>query len=124
MMSRPIPRPARGKTRRAGRGPHTLTGPHPHPRRSPAIDLGARQRGKMRVGEFGEIENNVVPYLRNWLSAATPLQPGKVEEHNVGTLLHSFQDNFTAVWGNVEVPNIEIARNVGQLPLSAGLRVH
>jgi len=53
-----------------------------------------------------------------------PSLPSKVDEHNVRTFLHPFQDNFTAVWGNVEVPSVEIAWHVGQLPLSAGLRVH
>ena len=49
--------------------------------------------------------------------------PAKIDQHYVRTLLLPFQDNFTAVWGDVEVPNIEIAREFGQLPLRAGLRV-
>ena len=37
--------------------------------------------------------------------------------------LHSFKNNFTAVWGDIEVANVEVGRKVGQLPLSARLQV-
>ena len=39
-------------------------------------------------------------------------------------LLHSFEDDFTAVWGNVEGANIEVGREVGQLSLGTRLQVY
>jgi hypothetical protein len=38
-------------------------------------------------------------------------------------LLHSFEDDFTSVWGNVESANIKIGREVGQLPLNSRFQV-
>jgi len=37
---------------------------------------------------------------RSWLE--------EVQQHYIRTLLHSFEDNFTAILRNVEVPNVEV----------------
>ena len=48
----------------------------------------------------------------------------EIDQHHLGVFLHSLEDDFAAVWGNVEVTNIEIRREIGQLPLSAGFGVN
>ncbi len=47
----------------------------------------------------------------------------KIQHHHVGTLLDSFQDHFPAVWGEVEIANIEVGRKIRQLPLGARVQV-
>ena len=37
--------------------------------------------------------------------------------------LHSFEDNFATVWGDVKVLNVEVRSEVGQLPLGARLQI-
>src|ERR1700733_3532505 len=49
--------------------------------------------------------------------------PGKIQHDYVGTVLHPLQNNFMAVWRNVEVVDFEVGSQVGQLPLSACLPV-
>lgn len=49
--------------------------------------------------------------------AKPELCPGQVEQRDLRVLLHSFEDGFTSVWGNVESANIKLGREVGQLPL-------
>ena len=51
------------------------------------------------------------------------LQVRQVQQDDIGALLRSFQDNFAAVWGDVEVANIEIRSEIGQLPLGGGPEV-
>src|SRR5262249_3191349 len=51
------------------------------------------------------------------------LQIGKIQQHHVRALLCSFEDNFMAVWGDVEIANVEVRTKIGQLPLSAVLQV-
>jgi hypothetical protein len=34
----------------------------------------------------------------------------EIHQHHLGMLLHSFEDNFWAVFGNVEVANIKVRR--------------
>jgi hypothetical protein len=41
------------------------------------------------------------------------LWSGKIQEHHIRTFLYSFEDNFVAVWGDVEVSNVEFWREVG-----------
>ena len=47
----------------------------------------------------------------------------EIQQHHIGALLHSFEDNFAAVWRDVEVANVEVGSEVGQLPLGARLQV-
>ena len=47
------------------------------------------------------------------------LWSGEIQEHHVGALLRAFEDDFTAVRGDVEVANVEARREVGQLTLRA-----
>ena len=51
------------------------------------------------------------------------LWPGQIQQYYVRALLHSFEDNFTTVRGDVEVANIKVGREIGQLPLGARLEV-
>jgi hypothetical protein len=37
--------------------------------------------------------------------------------------LHSVKGNFTAIWGDVEVTNVEVGSELGQPPLGARLQV-
>ena len=57
---------------------------------------------------------------RRWIKAG--LWSGEIQQHNIRALLHSFEDNFTAVWGDIEVANVEIGSELGQLPLDAGVK--
>ena len=52
-----------------------------------------------------------------------PSPSGEIEQHHIRTLLHSFEDDFAAVRGDVEVANVEVGSEVGQLPLGAVLQV-
>ena len=49
-------------------------------------------------------EANSKPRLRGnqglWL--------GEVQQHHIRTLLYSFEDDFTAIWRDVEVANVEV----------------
>jgi hypothetical protein len=47
----------------------------------------------------------------------------KIQHHHIGTLLDSFQDDFPAVWGEVEIANIEVGRKIRQLPLGARVQI-
>src|SRR5882762_3306458 len=48
---------------------------------------------------------------------------GEVQQHHIRTLLHSFEDDFTAIWRDVEVANVEVGSEMSQLLLGAGLHV-
>src|SRR4029077_5007114 len=52
------------------------------------------------------------------------LWPGEIHQHHIRALLHSFEYNFMSVRRDVEVTNVEVRSEVGQLPLGAGLQVH
>ena len=52
-----------------------------------------------------------------------PSPSGEIQHHHIGTLLHSFEDDFLAVRGDIEVANVEVRREVGQLPLGTRLQV-
>ena len=76
------------------------------------------------VGDAGGSETR--PYWGDWRwFAPTPvafgLWPREIEECDIGEVLHAFEDNFTAVRGDVEVANVKVLSEVGQLPLGAGL---
>jgi hypothetical protein len=43
------------------------------------------------------------------------LSRGEIQQHDVRALLDSFEDNLTTVRGEVEVANVEVGREVGQL---------
>ena len=47
----------------------------------------------------------------------------EIQQHYVGVLLRSFEDNFAAVWRDIEVANVEVGSDVGQLPLGARLEI-
>src|SRR6266853_1862743 len=51
------------------------------------------------------------------------LRPGEIQEYHIRELLHSFEDNFTSVWRDVEVANVEVCSEVGQLALLPRLQV-
>src|ERR1700688_614240 len=51
------------------------------------------------------------------------LWPGKVQKHDFRVFLHSFKDDFAAIWGDVEVTNVEVGSEVGQLPLGACIQI-
>ena len=51
------------------------------------------------------------------------LWPGQIQQDYVRALLHPFEDDFTTVRGDVEVANVKVGREVGQLPLGARLEV-
>jgi hypothetical protein len=57
----------------------------------------------------------------HWVEAG--LWPREIQQHHIRALLHSFEDNFTAVWGDVEVANVEVTSEVSQLSLGARLQV-
>ena len=48
----------------------------------------------------------------------------EIQQHHIRTLLGSFEHNFSAIRRNVEVANVEIRSEVGQLPLSTRLQVN
>jgi len=47
----------------------------------------------------------------------------EIYEYHLRVFLHSFEDNFAAVWGNIEVANIEVGREIRQLPFRARFHV-
>jgi hypothetical protein len=47
------------------------------------------------------------------LKVEARLWPGKIQQDHVRALLHALEDNFTPVWGEVEVANVEVGREVG-----------
>jgi hypothetical protein len=51
------------------------------------------------------------------------LWSGKIHQHHIGALLHSFHDNFPAIGGNIEVANVEVRWEAGQLSLSPSLQI-
>jgi hypothetical protein len=58
----------------------------------------------------------------------TPLrQPsswsGQIQQHHIGALLNSFEDNFSTVCGDVEVANVELGAKIRQLSLDASLHI-
>ena len=52
------------------------------------------------------------------------LWSGEIEQNYIGEVLLSFEDNFTAVWGDVEAVNVEVWSEVGQLPFGARLQIN
>lgn len=52
------------------------------------------------------------------------LWPRQIEECDVGEILDSLEDDFVAVWGDVEIANVEVWREVGQLALGARVEVN
>ena len=59
---------------------------------------------------------------------AVPLQcillgSGEIQQCYLRTILHSFENEFLAVWRQIKVANVEVRRQVGQLLLSASLQV-
>src|ERR1700682_6317596 len=58
---------------------------------------------------------------RRWVEAG--LASGEIQQRHIRALLHSFEDNFTTIRRDVEVANIEVGSEFGQLPLGARLQV-
>lgn len=52
---------------------------------------------------------------------AAGLWPGEIQQHHIGVLMQSFEDNFTTIWRDIEVANVEVGGEVAQLPLGAHL---
>src|ERR1700719_198003 len=52
------------------------------------------------------------------------LWSGQLEQNHIGEVLLSFEDNFTAVWGDVEAVNVEVGSEVGELPFGARLQIN
>ena len=46
--------------------------------------------------------------------------PREIDEHDIRLLLHALEDDLTAIWRNVEIPNVEVGRQVSQLALTRG----
>ena len=55
--------------------------------------------------------------------AQVRLLPGNIQQHYIGALLRSFENDSATVRGNVEVANVEIGRKIRQLPLGTGRQV-
>jgi hypothetical protein len=51
------------------------------------------------------------------------LRPGQIQQHQVGALLQSFEDDFAAVRGEVEIAHVEVGRKVGQLPFRPRIEI-
>ncbi len=49
------------------------------------------------------------------------LRPGKIQQLHIRALLHSLEDNFTPIWRDVEVADVKVSSEVGQLPLGPSL---
>src|SRR5713101_5934021 len=75
---------------------------------------GESHRRDADCGEYGELVQSACPSgahcprfeacrLRRWVEGG--LWPAKIQQHHIRTLLHSFEDNFAAVRGDVEVAN-------------------
>jgi hypothetical protein len=52
------------------------------------------------------------------------LRLGKIKQNYIRVSLHSFQNYFAAIPGNVKVANVEVGSEVGQLALCARLQVN
>ena len=74
--------------------------------------------GQAAASESGQIEIGGYKGCRSRGRAPGPLKaegglwPGKIQQDHVGALLHALKDNFTTVWGEVEVANVEVGREV------------
>ena len=51
------------------------------------------------------------------------LGSGEIQQYYLRTILHSFENDFLAVWRQIKVANVEVGRQVGQLLFSASLQV-
>jgi hypothetical protein len=51
------------------------------------------------------------------------LRSREIQQHHMRELLRPFEDNFTSVWRDVEVANVEVGSDVGQLALCTRLQV-
>ncbi len=49
------------------------------------------------------------------------LRPGEIQQLHIRALLHSIEDNFTPIWRDVEVADVKVSSEVGQLPLGPSL---
>ena len=58
---------------------------------------------------------------RRWVEAS--LWPGEIQHRQIRALPHPFENNFTTIRRDVEVANVEVGSEVGQLPLGARLQV-
>ena len=47
----------------------------------------------------------------------------EIEECDVGEVLDSFEDDFVAIRRNIEIANVEVWSEIGQLSLGAGVEV-
>jgi hypothetical protein len=65
----------------------------------------------------------VASFGRHTLGCTTLLL-WQIQQHQIGTLLHSFQYNFATVWGDVKVLHVEAGRKVGQLPLDTRIKIN
>ncbi len=49
---------------------------------------------------------------------------GKIKQDYIRVPLHSFENNFAAIPGDVKVANVEVRREIGQLTLGTGLQIN
>ena len=49
--------------------------------------------------------------------------PREIDEHDFRVFLHALEDDLAAVWSNVEIPKVEVGRQVGQLALGSCLQI-
>ena len=51
---------------------------------------------------------------------STPLE---IDQHDIPVFLYALQHDLTAIWRNVEISNVEVGREVGQLALRSRLQI-
>lgn len=49
--------------------------------------------------------------------------PRAIDEYDIGVFLYALEDDFPAVWRNVEIPNVEVGGQVSQLALCSGVEI-
>ena len=58
-----------------------------------------------------------------WTLLCPDLSMRQLEQHNIRACLRAFQDNLTAICGDVVVANIELRGKIGQLSLGARCQI-
>src|ERR1700675_3021668 len=78
-----------------------------------SLSVGAQHAAPLARRRF-----HGIPSIRNFR-----LRSGEIQQHHIRALLPSFENNFTSIRRNVEVLNVEIGSELGQLPLGARLQL-
>src|SRR5450432_2489067 len=59
-----------------------------------------------------------------WLKVGKPnLRALQIKEHQIRTLLQSFDDHFPTVWRDIQILNVVFGSEVSQLPFGSRLKV-